>query len=1017
VDLPMGLVRALETGNCVLFIGAGAGHHAHGPDGSPAPDGRGLALALASTFGIEAGGTLDLAKISEVVQRRKGRLELVAFLEKKLEHLEPDADLRWLMSRTWRAIFTTNYDGVLERCYELDPNPTQTPVSIGVNSEVQDFDPNFQVPIYHLHGSLLTEQAKDAIIITEQDYAIFRAQQQMLFELLKSSYASSTILYFGYSNDDPNWREITSELRSQFAPSFPPIGYRLVPETPNLDREILEGQRIFTLDGYLQDFRAEVDAQLGDIRVEPRKLQALSERVPPELLDLFNDNPAAVLRLLNSWEYVNQAPFDAEANTKEFLQGNRANWALVGNGQSFQRDLEQPLVESLYDFATDPKPRTRSEIILAPAGYGLTTLLMAVTAWFARSRSGTALFLRPGGKLLEADVEFAIRYLPNQPVIFFIDDAAEHERDAAAAVNLAKSLKQPAFFMMAERLNEWRQTHSAIAAVEHELEPLSDNEIYALIDRLEGLNALGQLKYLSSALRISSIKYRNKKDLLVTMREVTEGRAFDGIIEDEYFNIYSDIGKELYALVAIFSRCRALARDGLCSEVLNINLADLYGEPTKSTEGIVFFEAVDESRGIEAARTRHHVIADIVWRRCVSPSMHEHLLLRALDSLNLTYRVDARAFERFTRDDDAVDVLRGLDAKIRFFETAIRKSPYDAFVRQHYARMLRRERKYDLALGQIQEAIEMNPRARVLHHTKGIILRDLALEAPSDDIARRRLTQSEDSLRATINMAPKDDYGYSDLARLYLDWARKASSDESIRYVAKAQEVVFEGLRLARERESLYIAMSDIERYLGDEPARLQSLEKAVREAPRSPVARYLLGSVLLKQGRVAEAVSVLSEGITQDPEHPRMAINCAIAMYRNKQSFDECLAVLNLARNVGMSDPYYVSVLAGMLVLKGNLSDAAELWTRARQHHFAISERDRPFFIPTDLGHSGWVAGRVAHVGPSFMFVKVAGYPDVYCASRRIGGQKFSSEQRVDVKIGFSARGATAVDLRAAES
>ena len=127
-----------------------------------------------------------MAKVSELVERRKGRLELIAFLQKALGQLEPDSDLRWLMSLTWRAIFTTNYDGLLERCYELNPNPTQNPVSIGVNSEAQDFDPNFQVPIYHLHGSLLSESAKDAILITQQDYALFRARRMMLFDLLKS---------------------------------------------------------------------------------------------------------------------------------------------------------------------------------------------------------------------------------------------------------------------------------------------------------------------------------------------------------------------------------------------------------------------------------------------------------------------------------------------------------------------------------------------------------------------------------------------------------------------------------------------------------------------------------------------------------------------------------------------------------------------------------------------------------------------------------------------------------------
>ena len=63
-----------------------------------------------------------------------------------------------------------------------------------------------------------------------------------------------------------------------------------------------------------------------------------------------------------------------------------------------------------------------------------------------------------------------------------------------------------------------------------------------------------------------------------------------------------------------------------------------------------------------------------------------------------------------------------------FYEAASRKDPTNAYVRQHYARMLRREGSFDLALSQIERAIEMSPKSRVLWYTPGTLLRDLALE-------------------------------------------------------------------------------------------------------------------------------------------------------------------------------------------------------------------------------------------------------------------------------------------------
>lgn len=171
MNLPLGLVTALESGNCVLFVGSGVGHNAKTPAGTASPDGAALASKLVDRYAIEADGSPDLAKVSQVVEIRKGRADLLAFLQKELTGLQPDMDLRWLTTLTWKAIFTTNYDDLIETCYSLDPSPTQQPVVIATNSEVKSFDARFEVPIYHLHGSLFTDGGRGAVLITEQDYA------------------------------------------------------------------------------------------------------------------------------------------------------------------------------------------------------------------------------------------------------------------------------------------------------------------------------------------------------------------------------------------------------------------------------------------------------------------------------------------------------------------------------------------------------------------------------------------------------------------------------------------------------------------------------------------------------------------------------------------------------------------------------------------------------------------------------------------------------------------------------
>lgn len=1005
MDLPLGLVSALESGECVLFLGSGVGHNMLRRDGSSTPDGGELARSLASRFKIDIDDEPDLAQVAQIVQLRFDRFRMIGHLDKALSDFEPDENLRWLASLTWRAIFTTNYDRGMERAYELVANPTQSPVVISTNSETRSWDPKFEVPLFHLHGSLASVQSKQSILITEQDYATFRVSRQMLFEQLRTSYSTTPILYVGYSNRDPNWKMVTTELRAEFEPNSPPQSYRLTPSTPPLEREILKSEAITTVDGTLEDLRVAVQARLGDIRVDPRNLDRLASKIPTDLRELFDTSPAAVSRLLNSWDYVNQADFGGTPNTREFLKGDRANWALVGRGINFQRDLEEPLVEGLIEFATDPAPKVASQIVLGSAGYGMTTLLMASAAWFVQNKLGSTLFLRQGATPVPADVEFAARYLPS-PIVFCVDNASDFEKELSDIKSQLTSLKIPAFLMLSERTNEWRQCRPSLRPRELALEPLSDAEIWRLIEALSDANALGRLADLESKLRFAAIKVKNQQQLLVTMREATEGRAFDAIIEDEFRNIRDPRARDIYGLVCAFTRVRALARDTLLADALNIPVSDLFPLLGDALEGIVEWETIDEARGIEALRARHHIIADIVWNRCLDKALYERLLLLAIDSLNLTFTADVKAFEAFTRDVEAVDHLQTLEAKARFFELACRKDPLNGYVRQHYGRMLLREDKLELALSQVDRAIELAPRARVIHHTRGVILREMALQATSPEVARRRLAQSEAAFEGALRQNSRDEYSYQSLAELYLDWSRKSTGSEAVEYLNRAQEVVFRGLQNVRQREGLYLIAARIAREVGDIPARLTALRQALEAAPTSPVVRFVLGSALRRDGDFDGAIVVLLDGLTDYPDDPHLALALALAYHENGADYRESIAVLSLARIRGERDPEFIATYGGMLVMDEQLGAAEDVWGRSADQNFTVGDGNRVWFRPHPGNDVVLLPGRVSDVRPNYAFVASPGLPHFFWPGVRFGDERPVDGAVLQFAPAFSARG-----------
>lgn len=1015
--IALGLRHALESGDCVLFVGAGVGQHYKTPDGACAPDGSTLAKELADRFDIDAGVSPDLAKVAQIIEiRKKGRSELETFIKRRLADLEPDAIFSWLTTIRWKAVFTTNYDGAIQRAYAKNPDPPQTPVTITATGEIVPFDRRFQVPVIHLHGALYNVE-KPRIIITEDDYVQFRARRRMLFEMLKREFATSTFLYIGYSNRDPNWRLLLDEVRAEFYPSQTPVSYRIAPATDALDEEILRSKGIETISLPFDEFQRTAAVALAGSRVSPDVLKRLESTIPQDLLPSFDKHPAAVARLMSSWEYVNQAAFNATPNTTEFLRGDRANWALVGRHLQIERDIEPDLYDALLDYATGDSQMPSLFAVLGPAGYGTTTVLMDVAANLVTARA-TVFLHRPGTPLSEGDVEFASSIFENTCPVFVVDNAADHILALHNSIHRLKALKRPAAFLIGERLNEWRYSHSKLAALEFLLEPLSDLEINKLLDCLTVNHALNKLQDLNRDLQFASIKQSYQKELLVAMREATEGKGFDAILEDEYRGIPSEVARRLYLYVCCLYQHGAYARDGLISDLLNVPLSELYQVTSAETEGVVLFEEIDPSYGRYAARARHRTIAAVVWERVAEPSEKEDIVLSALSGLNLNYGTDAKAFENFVRSDRLVDSVRSLDGRIRFFENACQKDPRSPYVRQHYARMLSRSGQLNLALAQIDQALSISEDVRVLHHTKGLILAQLALSGESQDMARKRLAQSEAEFRRCMAMYAKDQYAYQSLAQLYVDWAERASDQaEAADYLSRAEGIISDGLRTVVVRDGLWIVSAGIQELLGKQPEYIRELQRAVRSSPTSVVARYLLGRAYRKAGKPDQALIVLKPIIEANTEEFRAFVEYARSMHDLGEPYARTIAVLRMSTLYGYSDPRFVATLGGMLFMNEEFSAAKKIFAESYKREFPVEEATRIQFRPRDPSDRSRyleLSGKVAALKVGYAFLDAPGYDSFFCHASRFGGLLMRPGMNVFFEPGFSARGAVVINVRA---
>lgn len=1015
VSLPLPLQTALESGQCVLFVGAGVGKSATGPEGHRAPLGSELAVDLAAHFEIATESETSLDRVAEVVQLRRGRPELDAYLTKRLASLQPDSVFDWITTVRWGAIFTTNYDDLIEKTYDRAVDPRQTPVTASVSADVESFDPRFQVPVFHLHGSLVRGEER-RIVVTQGDYATFRKRRGMLFDILKQRFATSTFLYLGYSNLDPNWRLLLAELQEDFYPSTLPLSYRVAPSTDPIDREILKAQSIHTIDATLEEFVALATSVLS-ITPDDRGIGALQGAIPADLTAAFEESPAAVARLLQAWTYVNAAPFTEDPNTRDFLRGDFPNWGLIGQDLPFARDLEDDVLDAALDYATSESVERPVIALLGPAGFGVTTLLMRLAAQLVHEKAGPVFFHRPGTPLREADVVFASRLFHERP-FFVVDNAADFSGDIAGSVFQLRDLQRPALILAGERLNEWRQRPAPLHVAEFGLTALSDAEIERLLDFLAERGALNKLGELERPLQRAVIREKSEKQLLVAMREATEGSGFDAIIEDEFRGLADDHARRAYASVSALYRLRTYVRDQVLAATHGLSLVDFYDRTGRTLDGVVLFDLIDDAMGEYAARTRHHVIAEIVWERCVDAPERELLILAVLEALNLNYFVDREAFDAVVRSDRTIDSLSGLEAKIGFFESARQKDPESPYVLQHYARMLLREGKADLALAQIDRALDLAPRARVLHHTRGVVLRGMAMSLPSVDLARRRLLMSEQAFRQALRLDERDEYSYQALAELFFGWAKRvADAEEQAAYLTKTQEILDQGLRKVRSREGLWIVFSDLESWLGNTPAAREALESAVRASPEGRIGRFLLGRSLRRAGERDEAETVLAAVLEAYPEDYRAGLEYARTLLELGRSRARAIAVLEVSRPAGFRDAAYIATLGGLLFLEERFSEAEDVFGETARQPFSYREKTRVALKARDAdGRKEVFRGEVRSVKTGFAFVDAPGYPSFLLPGTRYGDLVIARGLVIEFTPGFTARGAIAVDPRIPE-
>jgi hypothetical protein len=195
--------KLIQKDQVVIFCGAGLSSYAGYLSGNE------LKTRLGEELDIDhAGMTLD--KVAEAYSIRKGEDQLYSYLMNLFDKVsKPNLELHLKLARLGITRFvTTNWDSLLEDAFKKLSIPHQaivSPSQIGLIDEAK-------IGIFKAHGDF---DHPEYLVITKKQYISYPKTHKSMITRLESMLQNRSVLFLGYTMDDPNVRMMMENILEQ----------------------------------------------------------------------------------------------------------------------------------------------------------------------------------------------------------------------------------------------------------------------------------------------------------------------------------------------------------------------------------------------------------------------------------------------------------------------------------------------------------------------------------------------------------------------------------------------------------------------------------------------------------------------------------------------------------------------------------------------------------------------------------------------------------------------------------
>lgn len=453
--IPETLLTKILNGRCILFLGAGATKKSGGLLGSE------LSKHIYNELGDTGINYNDnLARYTQSLVNSGYREDIEHIIRTRLSSLSPTPEFSQIASIPWKAIYTTNYDSLIEKSYSK-----QHFYNCVVNSPqaTQQCHGSADIPVYKINGDInIPFQEDNPLVITLNDLRDNKSKnEKMILQLMNDM--NDTFIFIGYSFQDDS--EIVTSILDAFKKSSRwesvKEKYVILPTISDDIQLDLESYKITYLSGTADDFFAEVGEKAqNNFRT---KLSALKNTFSSN--NFLKNMQPRTLQYINDCFYIYNSDKHYPADSKHYYHGGQPDWGIIKNHFDINRDIDitdqehtsmASTTDSLYYHIQGLLNNATQQIVLlqGTAVSGKSTTLYRC-AYDLLEHDTLAMIFKQQATYKEGLIS-TIYDAVKEPFVILMDDIFIDMPECIKMKNEAARKSLPVLFILSTRYSDWK---------------------------------------------------------------------------------------------------------------------------------------------------------------------------------------------------------------------------------------------------------------------------------------------------------------------------------------------------------------------------------------------------------------------------------------------------------------------------------------------------------------------------------------------------------------------------------